>query len=267
MRVLHSRSTAHPTWELGVGSSLLNSSILLLFRQPVTSSINVFTSSPTCLLVQTQLQSIQWPWKTIFSQHRPPKIRHFFPLGRCDCRWLRNDFSVSRAPEMSHRNIITIHFHIWTWYTPTIVIARACHGFSIKIYSNIVIYGRHRGHRHQQVAGTRQSFELVHFNEPVQNFGPPARNFGPPKTEFAWREWRKMLGRNVAQAPNRSANYTQLLATCSLMYIQLIFIACNIKKCFWLHFNRSKPCWSPGCVRNRQRSGTKYRLSRDVNTA
>ena len=38
--------------------SLLNSSILLLFRQPLTSSIIVFTSSPTCSLVQTQLQSI-----------------------------------------------------------------------------------------------------------------------------------------------------------------------------------------------------------------
>ena len=40
------------------GSSLLNSSILLLFRQPLTSSIIVFTSCPTCLLVQTHLQSI-----------------------------------------------------------------------------------------------------------------------------------------------------------------------------------------------------------------
>ena len=58
MRVLHSRGTAHPICELGVGSSLLNSSILLLFRQPFTSSIIVFTSSPTCLLVQTPLQSI-----------------------------------------------------------------------------------------------------------------------------------------------------------------------------------------------------------------
>ena len=30
----------------------------LLFRQPIASPIIVFTSSPTCLLVQTQLQSI-----------------------------------------------------------------------------------------------------------------------------------------------------------------------------------------------------------------
>ena len=42
--------------------------------------------------------------------------------------------SIPHAPEMSHKNIITIHFHIWTSYTPTIVISRACHGFSIKMY-------------------------------------------------------------------------------------------------------------------------------------
>ena len=72
--------------------------------------------------------------RLFFSHHRPPTIRHFFPLGCCDCRWLRNHLSIPRAPEMSHKNIITIHFHIWTWYTPTIVISRACHGFSIKIY-------------------------------------------------------------------------------------------------------------------------------------
>ena len=41
-----------------VGSSLLDSSMLLLFRQPITCPIIVFTSGPTCLLVQTQLQSI-----------------------------------------------------------------------------------------------------------------------------------------------------------------------------------------------------------------
>ena len=46
MRVLHSRGPAHPICELGVGSSLLNSSILLLFRQPLTSSIIVFIPPP-----------------------------------------------------------------------------------------------------------------------------------------------------------------------------------------------------------------------------
>ena len=29
--------------------------------------------------------------------------------------WLRNDLSIPRAPKnMSHKNIITIYFHIWT---------------------------------------------------------------------------------------------------------------------------------------------------------
>ena len=45
---------------------------------------------------------------------------------------------------------------------------------------------------------TRQNFELVHINGPVQNFRPPARNFGPLRAEFAWQEWRKMLGGHVA---------------------------------------------------------------------
>ena len=39
----------------------------------------------------------------------------FLLVGCCDCRWLRNDFSIPCAPEhMSHRNIVTIYFHIWT---------------------------------------------------------------------------------------------------------------------------------------------------------
>ena len=163
-----------------------------------------------------------------FSQHRPQTIRHFFPLGRCDCRWLRNDFSIPRAPEnMSHKNIIMIHFHIWTWYTPTIVISRVCHR---------------------------------PINELVQNFGPPARNFGSPKTEFAWWEWRKMLGRNVAQITRKYA--------CSLFIdvYTINFIACNTKKCFCLQFNQSEPCWSSGCARNRRGSGTNI-VSVDVNTA
>ena len=99
---------------MGVGSSQLNSSNLLLFRQPLTSPIIVFTSGPTCLLVQTQLQSIWWPWKTIFFSASAPSNPPFLPVDCCDWRWLRNDFSIPCAPEnMSHKNIITIRFHIW----------------------------------------------------------------------------------------------------------------------------------------------------------
>ena len=62
----------------------------------------------------------------------------FLLAGRCDRRWLRNFLSSPRAPEnMSHKNIITIHFHIWTKYNPVIAIFRACHGISIKKYSNL----------------------------------------------------------------------------------------------------------------------------------
>ena len=47
--------------------------------------------------------------------------------------WLRNDLSIPRAPEnMSHKNIITIYFYIWTLYNPIIGIFKAYHGISIK---------------------------------------------------------------------------------------------------------------------------------------
>ena len=132
---LHSRGTAHPICELGVGWSLLNSSILLLFRQPLTSSIIVFTSSPTCLLVQTITIDLM-AMKDYFFSASVPNNPPFLPVGALwllvIAQWL---CSIPRAPEnMSHKNIITIHFHIWTWYIPTILISRACHGFSIKIY-------------------------------------------------------------------------------------------------------------------------------------
>ena len=66
--------------------------------------ILVFTSSPTCLLVQHNCDRFNGHERLFFSQHRPPTIRHFFPLGSCDCRWLRNDVSIPCAPEnMSHK--------------------------------------------------------------------------------------------------------------------------------------------------------------------
>ena len=75
----------------GVGSSLLHSSIPLLFRQPITSPMIVFTSSPTYLLVQTQLQSIRWPWNTDISfSALPTSNPPFIVVGCYDCRWLRN---------------------------------------------------------------------------------------------------------------------------------------------------------------------------------
>ena len=56
--------------------------MLLLVRHPITSLIIIFTSSPTCLLVQTQLHSILWPWKTdYFLSIGHQQSRHFFLLA------------------------------------------------------------------------------------------------------------------------------------------------------------------------------------------
>ena len=54
------------------------------------------------------------------------------------------------------------------------------------------------------------------------------------RLEFSGRQNRVRLAGVTENAwPNRSANYTKnMLATCSLMYIQLIYIACHIKTCF-----------------------------------
>ena len=72
--------------------------------------------------------------KDYFFSASDPNNPPLLPVGALCCRWLRNDFSIPRAPEnMSHKNIVMIHFHIWTWYTPTNVISRACHRFSIQI--------------------------------------------------------------------------------------------------------------------------------------
>ena len=92
-----------------VGSSLLDSSMLWLFRKAITSPIIVSTSSPTCF---TGTNSIAIDLITVknqfFSQHRPPAtICHFFLLWWGDC----NDFSITPAPEnMSHENI---HYYLF----------------------------------------------------------------------------------------------------------------------------------------------------------
>ena len=40
----------------------------------------------------------------LFSQHRTPTILPFLLVGCCDCRWLRNDLSIPRAPDyMSYK--------------------------------------------------------------------------------------------------------------------------------------------------------------------
>ena len=109
--------TQSATW---VRSSLLDSLMLLLFRQPITSPIIVFTSSPTCLLVQTQLQSIDDQERhIIFSASAtspwPPAVLPFL----LHCRWLRNEFRIRHAPEnMSYQKH---HYNFSTFGRNTIL--------------------------------------------------------------------------------------------------------------------------------------------------
>ena len=64
--IAHARVTLarHRSPNLRPESDHRYSTARCFFCQPITSSIIIFTSGPTCLLVQAQLQSILWPWKT-----------------------------------------------------------------------------------------------------------------------------------------------------------------------------------------------------------
>ena len=98
--------------------------ILLLFHQPITSPKLYLPSVWSVVLVQTQLQYIQLSREPLFFSASPRTSNPPFLLVGCDscwrqaaktASWLRNDLSIPRAPEnMSHKIIITIHFHIWT---------------------------------------------------------------------------------------------------------------------------------------------------------
>ena len=141
---LHSRGTGHPICDL---SRIIATRQLDALTVPSTHYV-----SNNCIyfqshLVQTQLQSIKWPWKTDFflSIVRNQQFAISSRWLLWSVWWLRNDISIPRAPEnMSHKNIITIYFHIWTLCNPIIGIFRACRGISIKIF----IYGRSCGRRH-----------------------------------------------------------------------------------------------------------------------
>ena len=106
-----------------VGSSLLDS---------FTGSVNPLRTQ-NCMYLQSNLSCLyklncnifNHHERLYFSLHRPaPAIRHFFfgwliagqwRQAAEPASWLRNDLSIPRAPEnMSHKNIITIYFHIWT---------------------------------------------------------------------------------------------------------------------------------------------------------
>ena len=118
-----------------VGSSLLDSSMLWLFRKAITSPIIVSTSSLTCF---TDTNSIAIDLITVknqfFSQHRPPAtIRHFFLLWWGDCATTLALHMLQKICPM--KISITIYFYIWTWYEHIIAIIRACRCISIKYKS------------------------------------------------------------------------------------------------------------------------------------
>ena len=147
-----------------------------------------------------------------FSQHRPPTIRHFVPLGRCDCRWLHNDFSIPRAPEnMSHKKeailfLIFPHLDVINPYHCNIL------GLSRFFNKNIPSYLREAS-RTSSPRWTSQNFELVHINGPV--FWATGWKFRAVGWKFRAAKNRVSLAGvtenlNVAPAPNRSANYTKI---------------------------------------------------------
>ena len=134
-----------------VGSSLLDS-----LTVPSTNYVPkiVFTSSSIYRACTNSIAIYLIIMRDLIFPCIGPHQQSPFLLVGCDSwwrqaaeptSWLRNDLSISRAPEnMSHKTTITIYFHIWTLYNHTIGMFRACRGISIKI----LIYGRQRRHRH-----------------------------------------------------------------------------------------------------------------------
>ena len=107
------------THEAPVGHSICDLSRIIATRQLDTFTVpSSHHISNNCIYVRSHLfagrDSIVIDLMTmedwLFSQHRPPTILPFLLVGRCDCRWLRNDFSIPRAPE----NICPIKKHHYT---------------------------------------------------------------------------------------------------------------------------------------------------------
>ena len=121
--VLHSRWAGHPTWDPSriIATGFFYSSVNTL--RPKNC---IYLQSDLSCLYKLNCNIFHHHERLYFSLHRPtPAIRHFFWLVviACDGRqwnraepasWLHNDMSIPCAPEnMSHKNIITIYFHIW----------------------------------------------------------------------------------------------------------------------------------------------------------
>ena len=112
------------------GSSLLDSSMLLLFREAVASPI-LFTSSPTLFArINSNCNRFNHQKRLILSTSATSNNWPLFLITRRLC----NYFNIPHDPEnMSHEIFITTFFYIWTWYKPINGIFGTCCGISTKI--------------------------------------------------------------------------------------------------------------------------------------
>ena len=119
-----------------VRSSLLDSSMLWLFRETIMSPIIIFTSSPTCFAgtnaIGIGLITVKDRiFSTSATSANPPFI---FLLWSGQC--LRNDqmtLAFHVLQNVCHVIIfITIYSYSWTWYKPMIAIIKSRQAISIR---------------------------------------------------------------------------------------------------------------------------------------
>ena len=119
--VLHSRWVGHPICD---PSRIIATWFSYGSVNPLRPQNCIYLQSDLSCLNKLNCNIFKHHERLYFPLHRPaPAIRHLFLVG-CDswwwqaaepASWLRNNLSIPRAPEnMSHKNIITIYFHIST---------------------------------------------------------------------------------------------------------------------------------------------------------
>ena len=97
--MLHSRGTGHSICDL---SRIIATRQLDAFTIPSShyvSNNHIYVRSNLFVGTDSVAIDLMTMEDWLFSQHRPPTIRPFLLVGCCDCRWLRNDFNIPRAPE------------------------------------------------------------------------------------------------------------------------------------------------------------------------
>ena len=148
--VLHTWGTGHPICDL---SWIIATRQLDAFTVPLTHNV-----SNKCIYFQSHLfastNSIAIDLMTIkdwffFSatdtSPAPPAILPFLLVSCCDCRWLRNDFSIPRAPEnTSHKTSLQFISTFGRNITLSVEFLRP----PLVFQWNINLRERHRLHRH-----------------------------------------------------------------------------------------------------------------------